>query len=222
MTFIFKEALAWAKSRGVVLPEEFEKLPDELKQSAFTIAEVTSRDQLQMVLDSLIAVLQEGLSYEEWKKRVTSGSLKLELPEWRLNTILQTNMQIHYNRGHWLKQQRTKRLFPYLYFSAVRDNRTRPNHAALHGIIRHIDDPFWETHYPPLGFNCRCMAIAMDERMVEERGGITPEPSDGWPGADEGWSHNYAADPNAAIRESIERPGTSPHLQRALRIKLQS
>ena len=223
MPLIFKDALAWAKSRSVVLPEEFEQLPEELKRKAFTIAGVTSRDQLQFILDSLIAILEEGLSYEAWKARVLNGVIKVDLPEYRLDTILRTNMQIHYNRGHWVRQQRNKRIAPYLQFSAVNDSRTRPSHAALHGVIKHIDDPFWETHYPPLGFNCRCLAIARMEKDVEEAGGVTPEPPNGWPGPDEGWEHNYGADPDASLRQSLEqKPGGSSHLQRALRIKLQT
>lgn len=223
MPFIFKEALAWAKSRGVVLPEEYAKLPDDLKKQAFTVAGITSRDQLQFILDSLIAILEEGLSYEAWKERVLRGSVKIDLPEYRLDTILRTNMQIHYNRGHWVKQQRTKRLLPYLMFSAVNDIRTRPSHAALNGVIKHIDDPFWETHYPPLGFNCRCIATALTKEMVEERGGETPDPPEGWPGPDAGWEHNYGADPEAGLREAQQQQvGGSAVLQKALQIRLQS
>lgn len=51
----------------------------------------------------------------------------------------------------------------YLRYSATNDGLTRPNHAALDGIILPINDPFWRTHTPPNGWNCRCEAIPVSE-----------------------------------------------------------
>lgn len=35
----------------------------------------------------------------------------------------------------------------------------RPEHAALHGVTLPITDTFWETYYPPNGWNCRCTVV---------------------------------------------------------------
>lgn len=50
------------------------------------------------------------------------------------------------------------------------DSRTRPEHAMLNGKVFRIDDPFWNTHYPPLGFRCRCRTRALTEKQVSDRG----------------------------------------------------
>ncbi|WP_400192803.1 DUF935 family protein [Hymenobacter sp. B81] len=47
----------------------------------------------------------------------------------------------------------------FLKYSTVGDDRVRPTHAELHGVLRPVDDPFWNTHYPPLGWKCRCNVV---------------------------------------------------------------
>jgi SPP1 gp7 family putative phage head morphogenesis protein len=46
-----------------------------------------------------------------------------------------------------------------LEYRTAGDLRVRPAHAALNGIRRHVNDVFWDTYYPPIGWNCRCHAI---------------------------------------------------------------
>ncbi|MEG1092384.1 MAG: phage head morphogenesis protein, partial [Acinetobacter sp.] len=47
-------------------------------------------------------------------------------------------------------------------------------HLALNRIVLPIDHPFWLTHYPPLGFRCRCTVIALTEKQALKYG-ITPD-----------------------------------------------
>lgn len=46
-----------------------------------------------------------------------------------------------------------------LQYRTVRDGRVRPEHAALHGITLPPSDPFWQSYFPPNGWNCRCTVI---------------------------------------------------------------
>lgn len=55
-------------------------------------------------------------------------------------------------------------------YSSVLDTRTRPAHSVLHGIIFPADHPFWDSHYPPNGFNCRCTAVQLSEYQVKKEG----------------------------------------------------
>jgi hypothetical protein len=56
---------------------------------------------------------------------------------------------------------------------AISSWRERPSHAALHGIIRPVDDPFWDGAFPPCGFGCRCVAQQMSRSQAARLGGQT-------------------------------------------------
>lgn len=55
----------------------------------------------------------------------------------------------------WAKYDNRKTV-PYLEYITMKDNRVRPAHVYLDGIIRRLDDSFWTTFYPPNGWLCRC------------------------------------------------------------------
>lgn len=77
------------------------------------------------------------------------------------------------HRGHWLQTEynfavassqmaskwqefERKEGGGILRFSTVKDNRVRPEHRSLEGLSAPVDDPIWDTYYPPLDWACRC------------------------------------------------------------------
>ena len=42
----------------------------------------------------------------------------------------------------------------YLQYRTAHDDKVRPEHAALDGVTLPMSDTFWETYYPPNGWNC--------------------------------------------------------------------
>ena len=89
---------------------------------------------------------------------------------WRSEIIYRTNMRAAYSAGHWASFQRVKKSRPYIRYDAVQDNRTRPAHKAWHNTVLPVDHLFWETHFPPNGWNCRCMGRSMNERDLKRAG----------------------------------------------------
>lgn len=53
---------------------------------------------------------------------------------------------------------------------ALLDARTRPEHAAWHGVILPVDHPWWKRHYPPNGWKCRCKAMSVGPDDLEAEG----------------------------------------------------
>ncbi len=68
----------------------------------------------------------------------------------------------------WERLQETKDLFPNLKFRTVGDSRVRREHEKLDGIIKPIDDEFWNRFYPPLDWRCRCDVVATAEDADEK------------------------------------------------------
>jgi SPP1 gp7 family putative phage head morphogenesis protein len=65
---------------------------------------------------------------------------------------------------NWIDNiEKEKELFPFLQYQTVNDGRVRNEHAAWDNIVKRVDDPFWDTRYPPNDFNCRCIVIRKTE-----------------------------------------------------------
>lgn len=168
----FLEALQFARSRKIVLPDEFYSLDLKTRQLATTVSFLSSIEQIQTVIAAVNKAIADGSTFEDFKKVVAENEIKLSEPY--LKNVFRTNIQTAYSHGRWQQQQRNRDKRPYLMYSAIDDSRVRPSHLALNRIIRHIDDPFWLMYYPPWGFMCRCTVIALTEKQAEKYG-ITPD-----------------------------------------------
>lgn len=57
-----------------------------------------------------------------------------------------------------------------LQYRTAGDGKVRPEHVALNGVTLPLSDPFWDSYYPPNGWNCRCSAI----RVRKSKYPVTP------------------------------------------------
>ena len=165
---------------------------------AFVVAKMCKADLLQEVHSSLQKAVDTGMTFAEWKKKVTPklkgewlgrtygdiwendlGNDIEDLPETqreklisprRLETIYRTNMKVAHAAGQYQSLKDMADLYPYWRYCTVGDDHVREAHRALNGMVFRHDDPFWDTHYPPNGWNCRCYVRAMDEDDLEEAG----------------------------------------------------
>lgn len=46
-----------------------------------------------------------------------------------------------------------------LQYRTAKDDKVRPEHAALDGVTLPPSDSFWAEYYPPNGWNCRCTVV---------------------------------------------------------------
>jgi uncharacterized protein with gpF-like domain len=69
-------------------------------------------------------------------------------------------MQMAYGVGRRRALEETTDDLPYWEYRAVLDDRTRPAHAACDGLTLPANHPFWDEHFPPWAFNCRCSVTA--------------------------------------------------------------
>jgi hypothetical protein len=59
---------------------------------------------------------------------------------------------------------------------AVQDANTRAEHAALHNVVRPVDDDFWKTYFPPLSWNCRCRTERVQAAATTSLEGVEMPP----------------------------------------------
>lgn len=55
-----------------------------------------------------------------------------------------------------------------LQYRTAKDDRVRPEHAALDRVTLPITDSFWESYYPPNGWNCRCTVVQVRKSKYPE------------------------------------------------------
>lgn len=68
----------------------------------------------------------------------------------------------------WKEFEDTADLFPNLEYRTAGDSHVRVSHQELNGIIKPINDPFWDEYYPPNDWGCRCRARPTNEGPTQQ------------------------------------------------------
>lgn len=115
--------------------------------------EAMTRDMSAMMVGS------DGnpLSYQKFK--AVADSLNIQYNKNWMQTEWNTATSSGMMAEKWQGFVDNADVMPYLEYITVGDERVREDHAALNGTIRPVDDPFWDTFYPPLDWNCRCDVV---------------------------------------------------------------
>lgn len=184
------DAVRSFESKGYKLGFAWQDVWHEEHNRAFTVAKAMRYDILEDIRQSVDKAIRDGTTFAQFSKELTpilqekgwwgrqrvldpaTGESKLAQlgsPR-RLKTIFDVNLRTSYAAGRWARIQRVKEERPYLRYVAVQDTRTRPEHADWHGTILPVDDPWWDTHYPPNGWNCRCQPQQLSQRDLDRFG----------------------------------------------------
>lgn len=173
-TFPDKAAADYVRGKAVADPENFGRLPAQLKQRAFAAAGVERMDALRRMKET-IARLPEGKSWDEAKRELAAefspyvgGDAKAARA--RAEFTIRTHGFQAYAVSRHQQQVATAERFPYWQYVTVGDRRVRPGHAALDGKVLRCDDPWWRTHYPPWEWGCRCIVVSLDEEDARAAG----------------------------------------------------
>lgn len=158
-----KDTIDSLQNKVPLTPEEYKKLQDRYKNLAFTIAAYQEEDKIAEVLQELIEAKKAKLTYQEFKKQMKEKGLSIS-PIVYYQNVRNAQMAARYNM---LKEMTDD--YPYWQYVAILDSHTRPSHAALHGKVWRADDAFWDTYYPPNGFNCRCNVRPVSSAYVKEK-----------------------------------------------------
>lgn len=167
----FRDAIRSAEARAprAVLPEEYYgDAMDDARRTAWTVSGLAGLGQVRAVLDSLTQAQRDGVGFGAWAKQAQTEGWGLDRN--RAELIFRMQAQTSYSAGHWRRFEENVEARPFLMYSAVNDERTRPAHRAMSGFVAHKRDPVWKQWTPPVGFNCRCALLDLTEAQARERG----------------------------------------------------
>jgi SPP1 gp7 family putative phage head morphogenesis protein len=176
------EAIAFIKDKPAVSRDVFDHFLPDLKARAFTITGVESANVRQKIRDR-IADLPAGANWDDVKKDIVADLSPWLVdegadPEVRNGQIAAANrraellIRTHGFQAYQATQHdvmtRQKEVFPFWMYQTVGDEAVRPEHQALDGLILPADSPFWDTHYPPWDWGCRCQVVSLLPEEVGE------------------------------------------------------
>lgn len=180
----------YLQSKNAEIHFDYDEIMHDAHKKTFTIAKMTDLDLLKDMQNSLAQAFKDGTPFEEWKAEImpklaakgwlgktkvidpkTGEERQIYVGNRRLKTIYNTNMRTAYAKARYESQMKSSG--EYFRYTAVLDSKTRPTHRKLHGTTLPKNDKFWDTNYPPNGWNCRCKVQVLTEAEVRARG-ITP------------------------------------------------
>lgn len=169
----FDEAITWFRKRVAMTKAERERLAAEEKRKAFFVSNVAQADLVTQVWAAIDAAAKNGTTLTDFKAKIGPELRKawggtVENPAWRLETIFRTNLQNAYGAGRF-RQARDPEVLndrPVWMFDAILDGRETAVCRACDGVKRPADDAWWQSHTPPLHFNCRSGFITLTEKQA--------------------------------------------------------
>jgi len=233
-----EEAQAYFRQKGWKVSFDWRDTWRQEHAAAFTVAKAMRFDVLSTIRFEVDRAIRDGLTLDQFKKELTP---RLQRLGWwgrkdmvdpatgakvdaqlgsprRLKTIYRANLRTARAAGQWDRAQRTKRALPYFKYLLGPSEEHREEHVALAGTILPVDAPFWDTHFPPNGWGCKCHVRQITQREADRSGGVsqTPQiPTTTWrnkrtgkverlpQGIDPGWDTNAGKARFQAVDKSL-------------------
>ncbi len=243
-----ERALAFFRGKGLKASFDWRDMLREEHDRNYTVAKLLDMDLLADVRDATDRAMAEGKTLKQfrdelipllqakgwWGKQemtdpVTGEQRLVQLGSARrLQIIYDTNLSTSYAAGRWQSIVANAERAPYLQYFAIDDDRTRAQHLAWNKTILRWDDPWWQTHYPPNGWRCRCSVIQLSERDLRKLGKTGPDvapasPTREWlnprtgevsqvpQGIDPGWDYHPGRDSAKHLaKQALVKTGTAP------------
>lgn len=197
---------------------------------AFTVAKAMQMDVLSSIRGAVQDAIDQGQTFEAFEKGLTP---KLQDLGWwgrrdmvdpktgrvvraqlgsprRLRIIYNANIRTARAAGQWERAWRTRAALPYLLYELGPSERHRPEHVSWAGTVLPIEDPWWQTHMTPNGWECKCRVRQLSRTEAQRRG------ISGRPAGDMVKWHNKRTGQTEMVPRGID-PGwaTNPGLARS-------
>lgn len=191
-----KEALVYFRVRDFKVGFDYRDVWLQEHARAFTVAKVMEIDLLKDIHAAIDKAIAEGTTLAQFQKDLTPllqrkgwwGKKVMIDPETgkpivaqlgsprRLRTIYRANLRAARAAGIWDRAQRTKKTLPYFLYELGPSKKHRDKHRAWAGTLLPVDDPWWDDHFPPNGWGCKCRVRQVSRREAERLGGPTAPP----------------------------------------------
>lgn len=243
----FQEQIDHLRKKLRLPSERWDDIQRSAHDRAFMVAGAAQADLLNDLHQAVIKAAEQGLGLREFRKDFKKAVAKhgwtgwtgegtKDGEAWRTKVIYQTNMAQSYWAGRYrqMSDPDVLKLRPYWrYIHSDGVAHPRPHHLAWHGLTLKADHPFWQTHFAPNGWGCRCRIEAVSKREGEASAaaGLDDLPPD-WNavdpktgtvvGIDKGFDYAPGASVDVPLRKMVQDKLITypPAISRALTVAL--
>lgn len=170
----FEEAVAFAKSKITLSKPDYRKLSDQMRYRSWTVGRLSQIDAIDKVRGHYLAQLTgEASSLGTFIDSIKADEALMaagfgnESP-WYYETVYRTNIMTDYNAGRALAFTQNQPVA--MEFIGIEDSRQTEACASRTGTVLPYTDPWWETNWPPLHYNCRSTVRPIYRDEAEELG----------------------------------------------------
>jgi uncharacterized protein with gpF-like domain len=223
----FAEQVAFFRGKlGNLIPtSRWDEILKEAHDRAFMVAGAAKADLLADLASAVDKAIADGETLDAFRERFADivqkhgwhGWTGEDTPAgraWRTRVIYQTNLATSYAAGRLAQLKDAG--FRYWIYRHTPNEHPRLHHLAWDRMTLPADHPFWQTHYPPNGWGCKCRVVGANGPESARLLGGNPDydqPPAGWNaidpktgepvGIDKGWG--YMPGKASDLVQEIER-----------------
>ena len=235
----FAEQVTFFRSKLDLPTSTWTDLLHEQHDRAFSVAGAAHADLVSDLRGAVDQAIAEGTTLATFRRDFDAIVAKHGWSynggrDWRTEVIYATNLRTSYAAGRYRQLKDGAERRPYWrYRHSDASEHPRHDHLAWDGLVLRHDDPWWDTHYPPNGWGCKCFVDALNARDLKRLGksgpdtappirtrtvtvgaqGPSPRTLTVPEGIDPGWA--YAPGQSVARRTPPEDPWALPEITRA-------
>jgi hypothetical protein len=242
----FLEQIDFFRQKLNLPTEHYDDIRKTAHDRAFVVAGATKADLLNDLRGAVDKAIAEGKTIDWFRKEFEAivqkhgwegwtGSDTKAGRDWRTRVIYKTNLSASYAAGRYAQLTDPDLLKSRPYWRYVHNDTVmhpRPLHLEWSGTVLPYNDPWWQTHFCPNGWGCRCRITAV---TADEYKGL-PAPDNGTyahvdrngvshtipKGIDYGWDYAPGASVQQQIRGFVDNKaaGLPPILANAFKVAI--
>jgi hypothetical protein len=185
----FQEQIDFFNQKLALPSQHYDDIIKAAHDKAFIVAGAAKADLLNDLQTAVGKAISEGKTLD-WFRTEFDGIVKkhgwtgwtgegtADGVAWRTKVIYQTNLSTSYAAGRWKQLNDPDLLKVRPYWKYVHNDTVahpRELHQSWNGVVLPHDDPWWQTHFCPNGWGCRCRIVAVGSKEYSGK----PAPNNG-------------------------------------------
>ncbi|MBF0415802.1 MAG: hypothetical protein HQL79_08555 [Magnetococcales bacterium] len=180
----FTEAIQYFRGKVNLPTKHWDDLLGDAHDTAFVVAGAVKADILNDLRTAVDRAIANGTTFSEFQKSFDKTVAQYGWDyygdrNWRTRIIFETNVRTAYAAGRYQQMTHPDVVArrPYWEYRHGNSMTPRPLHLSWHGTTLPHDDQWWQTHFAPNGYNCKCRIVTRSASDLKRMNKSDPDPS---------------------------------------------